>query len=238
MAKRRTSRMVWWLLPPVIAACVLAYVLHQRIVVVPDRLKPWTPLELDEPPNFLTHLKLVRLRDNPALCQSVLAQAEMRYEPAPDRVTGPGCGFKNAVIIHNTTASIGKAFSLSCQAAVSLALWERHVLQPIALEEFGLPVERIEHYGTYSCRNMNHRVKGRRSLHASADAIDIAGFVLADGYRIRIQKNWPELDREAIFLRRVHEGACPIFSAVLGPDYNQAHRDHFHFDVGPYRVCR
>ena len=26
--------------------------------------------------------------------------------------------------------------------------------------------------------------------------------------------------------------------AVLGPDYNQAHADHFHFDRGQYRLCR
>ena len=30
------------------------------------------------------------------------------------------------------------------------------------------------------------------------------------------------------------EGLC----RTLGPDYNAAHRDHFHFDQGPYRICR
>ena len=39
-------------------------------------------------------------------------------------------------------------------------------------------------------------------------------------------------------LRQVHGGACHGFMAVLGPDYNAAHRNHFHLDRGPYRVCR
>jgi hypothetical protein len=25
---------------------------------------------------------------------------------------------------------------------------------------------------------------------------------------------------------------------VLGPDYNAAHRNHFHLDMGPWWVCR
>ena len=43
---------------------------------------------------------------------------------------------------------------------------------------------------------------------------------------------------EAAFLREVNDGACRFFNAVLGPDYNAAHRDHFHLDMGRWRVCR
>lgn len=42
----------------------------------------------------------------------------------------------------------------------------------------------------------------------------------------------------AAFLREVRDGACGIFHAVLGPDYNALHRSHFHFDIGRYRQCR
>lgn len=42
----------------------------------------------------------------------------------------------------------------------------------------------------------------------------------------------------AAFLREVRDGACGIFHAVLGPDYNALHRSHFHFDMGRYRQCR
>jgi hypothetical protein len=41
--------------------------------------------------------------------------------------------------------------------------------------------------------------------------------------------------REGAFLRRLHRGACGIFSTVLGPEANEAHRNHFHFDLAPRR---
>ena len=41
-------------------------------------------------------------------------------------------------------------------------------------------------------------------------------------------------------LRRVRDGACRGFSTVLSPEYNAAHRDHFHFDMAGRwgGVCR
>jgi hypothetical protein len=41
--------------------------------------------------------------------------------------------------------------------------------------------------------------------------------------------------KEGAFLRRLHRGACGIFSTVLGPEANEAHRNHFHFDLAPRR---
>jgi hypothetical protein len=40
---------------------------------------------------------------------------------------------------------------------------------------------------------------------------------------------------EAKFLRRLHAGACGVFATVLGPEANDAHRDHFHFDMASRR---
>ena len=41
--------------------------------------------------------------------------------------------------------------------------------------------------------------------------------------------------KEGAFLRRLHRGACGIFSTVLGPEANDAHRNHFHLDLAPRR---
>jgi hypothetical protein len=40
---------------------------------------------------------------------------------------------------------------------------------------------------------------------------------------------------EAAFLRDVHAGACRIFGTVLGPEANEAHRNHLHLDLAPRR---
>jgi hypothetical protein len=36
---------------------------------------------------------------------------------------------------------------------------------------------------------------------------------------------------EAKFLRLAHDGGCKIFSTVLGPEANDAHRTHLHLDL-------
>ena len=40
---------------------------------------------------------------------------------------------------------------------------------------------------------------------------------------------------ESQFLHKLHAGACQIFGTVLGPEANEAHRDHFHLDMKPDR---
>jgi hypothetical protein len=263
---------------------LLAWALFSGALQVPDRWNPFAPLRIDDTPNVLTRYKLDRASADRAACQQALAQADMRLQPMEDRVTGEGCGFDNAVRISRTSVAVGEAFSLSCRAALSLAMWERHALQQAAGTHLGSPVARIEHFGSYSCRNLYGREAGRRSRHATADALDIAGFVLADGRRVRVLGDWggakppqaeghtadaaassereaeaaaapgadapasdaiPELATasepltdDAAFLRAVRDGACQWFDAVLGPDYNAAHADHFHFDRGGGRICR
>ena len=45
----------------------------------------------------------------------------------------------------------------------------------------------------------------------------------------------PRKSAEGQFLRRLHMGACGVFGTVLGPEANEAHRDHFHFDLAQRR---
>ena len=51
-------------------------------------------------------------------------------------------------------------------------------------------------------------------------------------------KDFADPGAEGRFLRRSRDGACRWFGAVLSPDYNTAHRDHFHLDRGAFRACR
>ena len=220
-----------------LCALALTVAVCPRCFHVPEERNPFAPLRVEAPLNLLTRAKLWRVAWNDELCRSVLQSAGLRYEAIEDHETGVGCGFHNAVTIERMTQAGAEPFSLSCRSAVALALWERHVLQPAARAYFGEPVATLEHFGSYSCRNVYGRQSGRRSLHATADAIDVAGFVLASGHRIRIVNDWSGDDRESRFLHDLHDGACRVFDAVLGPEHNEAHRDHFHLDRGSYRVC-
>lgn len=227
-----------WLPLALLAALALAW--WQRpdlLAFVPRDWRAWTPLDVREPPGRFTRLKLDRLERDPLACLDALAQAGGAYRVLPGRELGPGCAQRNAVQVRRTGLHV-EPFVLSCRAAVSLALWERHALQPAAQRHFGMPAARLEHYGSYACRNVYGRERGRRSQHATADALDVAGIVLADGRRLRVLDGWPATDARAAFWRELHRGACPWFDAVLGPDYNAAHRDHLHLDRGAYRACR
>lgn len=234
----------------------MAWVLWSGRVRVPEDWNPWAPLRIDAAPNLLTRYKLARASSDRAACRTALAQAQMRIVPLDDRVTGEHCGFENAVRVERTSVAVSEPFALSCRAALSLAMWERHVLQQAAQAHLGTRVRRIEHLGSYACRNLYGEQGRRRSQHATADALDVAGFVLDDGRRVRVVEDWtppgpvaagerPSAQSrragdaaEARFLHALHDGACHYFDVVLGPDYNRAHADHFHFDRGAVRVCR
>jgi hypothetical protein len=235
------------------ALLAAGWALHAGWVVIPPRFNPWAELDLAEAPNWLTRTKLARAQRDPARCLALLNEAGMRFDPVPDRSTGQGCALENSVRLSSTGgARLSSPVLLSCPAALSLALWERHVMQPAAQRRLGTAIARIDHLGGYACRNVvTGRPAadgvGRRSRHATADALDIAGFTRADGARaILIRRDWVKASEPppaasapaAEFLREVRQGACGLFDGVLGPDYNAVHADHFHLEVGGWRTCR
>lgn len=203
--------------------------------LVPPHLAPWFEFALDDPPGAVRDWKQRRAAADPQRCLAVLEAGAVPFTPVADRDTGPGCGFRNAVRLTSVGEIRFAAATLSCRATLALALWERQALQPIARERFGAPVTQLEHFGSYACRGVYNRDDARRSSHATADAIDVAGFVLADGRRLRVARDHRLTARKveepaAGFLDAVHSRACHSFSVVLGPAYNAAHRDHFHFE--------
>lgn len=217
-------------------AALAAGLLWRGDIAVPDRWNPWAPLDLHDPPNLLTGLKLARIKADPDLCRAVLATSDLSTRPVPDREEAPGCRIEDAVAVSG--AGVDRGFVASCRLAVAYALFERHALQPAARDAFGRRVAAVEHLGTYACRNVNNRAEGRRSRHATADAIDLAAIRLADGRRITVARDWAGDGPEARFLHDLRDRACRIFDVVLSPDYNAAHRDHLHLDVGWFGTCR
>jgi hypothetical protein len=231
----RSRLIVAWIAALLTVGALAAWLLHAKL---PDEWNPWAPLRFEEPPNFLTRYKLSRASADDQLCRATLEQASWVYAPVENETTAPGCGYRNAVRVERMRAAVSEPFAVSCREALSLALWELHVLQPAAVEHFGAPVTKLEHFGSYSCRGVYGRPNARKSHHATADALDVAGFVIGDKHRVRILAAWPAVGPESRFVREVRDGACRFFDTVLGPEYNAAHRDHLHLDRGPVRLCR
>jgi hypothetical protein len=208
---------------------------------------PWTPLDLSQPVGAFTGRKLVDLRDEPDRCRALLRRSGVAFAALPTREGGPHCGYADGVRFR-TGGALSIAYrpanlGTSCPVSAALALWEWHVVQEAAVEHLGTQVAAIDHFGSYYCRRIYGRTEGNWSEHATANAIDIAGFRLADGRRITILRDWNDKGAKGRFLRAIRDGACDLFATVLSPEYNAAHRDHLHLDQAErgrlgWRGCR
>ncbi len=196
------------------------------------------PEEADLMPPPLRVERLVSFRTDKSACRAALAGAGFVTERVAD-VTEGRCGYRDAVELTQSTHPYSAPVATTCAVAAALALWERDVVAPAAARHLGQEVARIELAGaSYQCRPIAGRGDGRLSEHASANAVDIGGFTLADGSALRVEQGWRGTARERAFLRAIRNGACDHFTTVLSPDYNRAHRDHFHFDLGREDICR
>ena len=91
--------------------------------------------------------------------------------------------------------------------------------------------------GSFSCRNVAG--SDRRSAHATASAIDVSGFILADGRRITVSGNWNDPSPKVRqFFATIQASACKRFGTVLGPAYNAAHYDHLHLEMSGSAFCK
>jgi hypothetical protein len=196
---------------------------------------------------------------------------------------------------------------MNCRLAAGVARWVETVLQPTAKEVLKSRIVKIIGASSYACRNIYNSPNLPLSEHATGNAVDVAGFVTADGHTITVKQGWGATERdivaakkkavevaakaakkgdapdpppaarpeqpgedakkaaakekanlhraglkpvaeasaatlppttvvastttEATFLKRLHHGACGVFGTVLGPEANEAHRDHFHLDM-------
>ena len=223
----------------VLILVVVVIVFRQGLV--PARYTPLPRLDLENPLPIVVDWQIAELRFDRELCRDTIASSEIiEARQVADRPKQKGCGWTNAVRISEAGGAKFSAGPLSCQAAAAFALWVQYEVQPAAERIFGQRVGSIQNFGTYSCRNIigSRFWKNRRSEHATANAIDVAKFRLADGTQISVLGDWNGKGKKAEFLRAVNKGGCRFFRVTLGPDFNRAHRDHFHFDRGQLWSCR
>ena len=173
-------------------------------------------------------------------CLTDLSKASARYDLLANQNYGSGCSAMSSVRLTSVGVPISNVTAIQCPLALALTRWSQTVVQPAAKHWFGQRVVQVESFGAYSCRNVIGRpsAAGNRSEHATANAVDIGGFILADGRRVSVKAGWAGSEKERAFFRQIRASACQRFQTVLSPDYNAAHHDHLHFDMGGRPFCR
>lgn len=194
---------------------------------------PWAPLGIDDPPGWATGRKLARLRDAPDECRAFLQRSGVDFSEMPPVGEG-ACRLADRTMLaadeaHGLIFRPAKA-PATCAVNAGLVLWLRQGVQPAAERHLGSRVVRLEHLGTNNCRRIGGDETANWSEHATGNAIDIAAFVLTDGRRIVIRRDWSGQGAASDFLQEARDSGCGIFGTVLSPDYNAAHADHFHLD--------
>lgn len=174
-------------------------------------------------------------------CLASLGATRANFTPLPDQYYGAGCSTLGTVRLSSlrgddASLALSNLGPVTCPLAESFAGWARFGVDRAAQQVLGSPLVRIETMGSYNCRNVAG--SDRRSAHATANAIDVSGFILADGRRITVSGNWNDQSpRVRQFFSAIHNSACKRFGTVLSPAYNAAHRDHLHLELSGTPFC-
>lgn len=212
-----------------------AFLIVHPATPLPDHWNPIKPMRISDPVTPLTSWKLSRVGNDPEHCPAVLEDGA-RFDILSDFRVSDACHIETRV---RTTALANVALRSTetrCDTALTTALWLEHGVQPAAQDIFGQRVASIRTQGSYNCRTIGG--SSRMSTHATAAAIDVAGFTLADGTRIELLDDWGDGGPKGAFLARVRDASCDWYATTLGPDYNRAHADHFHLQTRGWGLCR
>ena len=170
---------------------------------------------------------------------------------AAPEIDGPGiCGMTRPLKVSalvDGAVGVDKVLTIDCPMIPALEAWLKDIVQPDAEARFGQKVATLNVFGAYSCRSIDNMAGERLSEHAFGNAVDVAGFTLADGRALEFVRDWKKTGtQEAAFLHEAHAGACRYFTTVLGPGADVFHYNHIHLDLanhgttdtGPRRICK
>ncbi len=146
-----------------------------------------------------------------------------------------GCGIAEPVRVTAIAGvKLSQAATVDCATAQAAKQWIEGGMQ----DAFGKnPVVQLQIAGSYTCRPRNNIRGNKISEHGRGRALDIAGFVLADGSTLSIAGDY----RKSKAIKASHKAACGVFGTTLGPGSDGHHEDHLHFDVAAHRngaYCR
>jgi hypothetical protein len=193
------------------------------------------PLGPEAPPEAWPQSEI---REAQAQCRQLLGDNRFDFqelEPIRKGVCGTPAPIRLKYINDVPRVEIRPPATMNCPLAAAMDRWMREVVQPRAKDLLHATVIRVYNLAAYDCRARYNNPLNRMSYHAFAAALDIAEFITAKGEHVNVLEHWNAGDERAQFLRDIHAGACKIFGTVLGPEANEAHRNHFHVDLAKRR---
>lgn len=176
-----------------------------------------------------------------------------RHVPTEGRLECPDVDmvrYRGEVVRYSRSLRVAEAFVPKLRAF-------EETVRDVATRHYGRAPRSITHFGTHNCR----RVRGRpyrMSEHALGNGIDVSGFSfgpasrelrraqpdmprhLTRPFQVTVLRHWDADDERgavhSAFLRELTDelAARDVFRAMLGPRHRR-HRNHFHFDYGPFR---
>jgi hypothetical protein len=179
--------------------------------------------------------------ETPSPCQARLNDIAVAH-PLPPINSGQ-CTADDVVRLESVIGKEGQritlapAATLRCPMAESVVHWVRDEVAPTALD-FGAALKSLFVDTSFECRSRNHVAGAKLSEHGHANAIDLRGFLLANGRTVVLTDD--AVNKEA--RERLRQTACTRFTTVLGPGSDGYHENHIHLDVverrGGYRICQ
>lgn len=166
-----------------------------------------------------------------AACRRELQKRGAQFTDARSVGDGRTHGIQNPVRVTMAAKDIAMrpAALLSCQTALQTARWLDEEVRPAARWTLWKRPAAVINASSYRVS----RIAGSRTIseHALGNALDIRGLRFTDGSTFLVEPKGAFSPLEKKFQSQIRVAGCKYFGTVLGPGYNKAHADHFHFDV-------
>jgi hypothetical protein len=179
--------------------------------------------------------------ETPSPCLARLNDIAVAH-PLPAINSGQ-CTAEDVVRLESVTGKDGQritlapAATLRCPMAESVVHWVRDEVASTALD-FGGALKSLIVDTSFDCRSRNHVAGAKLSEHGHANAVDLRGFLLANGRTVVLTDH--AVNKEA--REHLRQTACTRFTTVLGPGSDGYHENHIHLDIverrSGYRICQ
>lgn len=223
------------------AVAALAAFLALSGAALPQEQPPEPPLPQPRPDNLGVPQAQAREDEEPAriyqtACPALLTGRVVGEIQTP--LAERQCGLQSpvglsALMVNGREIALPGSPVTNCAMAAALANWAEAV-DAYARATRGTGIASLATGPGYQCRLRYGADAGFLSEHGRGNALDIVSVGFEDGSSVSVLDDWKRLpvEGDAKFLAFAHGAACARFTTVLGPEANEDHEDHFHFDLG------